>query len=276
MIELIIITLIWLIFASIEDLKTREVSDWLSYSLIIIALFFNLYETIIKKDFSFILGSLFGGLIFFLIGNLMYYTRQWGGGDVKLLTGLGTLFYVYPKELLNYFSPNLEFPFLMIILINIIIFGSLYSLIYIFYLALRNKEKINFKINKLILIISIVIASSSFFINDLMLKLLILFLSLIILVYPHLKQFISVVENNLMIKKISLDKLTEGEWVIEDIYHKNKLIYNKNNPGITNQEITLLKKLKIKYVTIKMGMPFIPSFLIAFVISLIFGNLLRI
>ena len=77
-----------------------------------------------------------------------------------------------------------------------------------------------------------------------------------------------------MTKRISLDKLTEGDWVIKDIYYKGKLIYNKNNPGVTNLDIKLFEKIKLKKVWIKEGIPFIPSFLVALIISLIFGNLL--
>ena len=79
-----------------------------------------------------------------------------------------------------------------------------------------------------------------------------------------------------MIKRILINKLTEGDWIIENIYYKKRLLYNKNNPGITNDEIKLLKKYSIKTVIIKEGLPFIPSFLIALIISLIFGNLLVI
>ena len=100
MIDLFIISiaLVWLIFASLQDIKTREVPDWISYSLIIIALAFYSIKSIVMKDFSFIIQSLFGSIFLFLLGNLMYYTRQWGGGDVKLLAALGALFPIYPKE----------------------------------------------------------------------------------------------------------------------------------------------------------------------------------
>ena len=273
---IVIISLIWLSFASLNDLKTREVPDWISYSLIITALAFYLIKSIVIKDFSFILQSLFALLTLFLLGNLMYYARQWGGGDVKLLAALGALFPIYPKELLNYFNPNLDLPFLVILILNIIIFGALYSLIYSIYLIIKNKIKISFKINKIYFIASVLILLLTFLFENLIIKLAFLILALLILIYPYVKEFVSLIENKLMIKRISINKLTEGDWVIENIYYKRKLLYNKNNPGITNQEMILLKKFKIKNVLIKEGLPFIPSFLIALVVSLIFGNLLKI
>lgn len=277
-IVLAVIALIWLGYASIYDFKTKEVPDWISYSLIIIGLAFYLIKSIVLKDLVFITQSLFGLLVLFLIGNLMYYTRQWGGGDVKLLGALGALFPIYPKELLNYFNPNLDLPFLLILILNLIIFGALYSLIYSFYLVIKNKGKIkfNFKINKIFLIIAVLFVLIGLLLNDLEIRLLTLFLALLILIYPCIKNYISLVEKQIMIKKINVNKLTEGDWIIEDIYHKGKLIYNKNNPGISNNEIKLLKRCKIKNVLVKEGLPFIPSFLLALVISLIVGNLLRI
>jgi hypothetical protein len=273
---LVIISIVWFSFASIQDLKTREVSDWLSYSLIIIGLIFYLFKSIIFKDIIFILQSLVISLSLFLAGSLMYYLRQWGGGDVKLLAALGALFPLYPEELLRYFNPNLDLPFALILVLNIIIFGSLQSLIYNFYLVKKNNFKVDFKLNKIYLLISLFLILITFFLDDFLMKILLLIMSLMIFIYPNFKSLIFSIENKLMIKKIPIDKLTEGDWVIKDIYYKNKLLYNKNNPGISISQIKLLKKFKIKDVIIKEGMPFIPSFLIALIVSLIFGNLLKI
>lgn len=273
---LVIISLIWLIFASLEDIKTREVPDWISYSLIAIALAFYLTKSIVLNDISFIIQPLFGLGVFFFLGNLMYYMRQWGGGDVKLFSGLGALFPLYPGELLNYFDPNLQFPFLLILIINIIVFGALYSLIYGFYLIIKNKNRIkfNFKINKLYAVLALILSLTTLLLQDLILRILMLLLAFLILVYPYIKNFIHIIEHKIMTKRISLDKLTEGDWVIENIYHKGKLVYNKSDPGVTNLDIKLFKKIKLKNVLIKEGIPFIPSFLFALIISLIFGNLL--
>ncbi|MEK6906953.1 MAG: A24 family peptidase [Nanoarchaeota archaeon] len=275
---LVVISLIWLFFASYTDFKIREVPDWISYSLIIIGIAFYLIKSLIFNNFIFIIQSLFSLLILYLIGSLMYYLRQWGGGDVKLLSAIGALFPVYPEELLKYFNPNLNLSFILILILNIIIFGVLYSIIYSFYLVIKNKNKIkfNFKVKKIYLISSILFLILTFLIKDLILKLLILLLALLILIYPYIKNFVSLIEKNIMIKRIPLNKLTEGDWVIENIYYKRKLIYNKNNPGVTNSDIKLFEKVNVKNLLIKEGLPFIPSFLIALLISLILGNLLRI
>lgn len=76
-----------------------------------------------------------------------------------------------------------------------------------------------------------------------------------------------------MKKRIPASELTEGDWILENIYYKEKLIYNKNNPGVSNNEIKLFHKYRIKNVLIKEGLPFIPSFLLSLIFSFIFGSL---
>src|SRR3989344_7017584 len=137
-ISFIVITLAWLIFASITDLKTREVPDWLNYSLIAIGLGGRGIYSIIQKDSSYIFYGVIGLLIFFVFSNVMYFTKQWGGGDAKLLMGLGAMFGNY--EGINLFNPILNMPFLAILVLNILLAGAIYGIFYIIYLAIKNKE----------------------------------------------------------------------------------------------------------------------------------------
>jgi len=278
---LAIIALLWLVFASISDIKTREVPDWLSYSLIIIGFGNALFKSILLSNISFLFYSLFAFGLFFLISALMYYTKQWGGGDVKLLIGLVTLFPVYPEQLLNYFNPNLDIPFILILVINLILFGSLYSITYGIYLIKKNKinfifELKKYKIKKIYLFSPLIILILALLINEVILRLLLLSLGIIIILTPFLLIYVRIIEDKCMLKKIKINKLTEGDWITENIYSKSKLIYNKNSPGVTKSQIILIKKLNVKSLIVKEGIPFIPSFLIAFVITILFGNLFRI
>jgi len=275
---LFILALIWLIFASVSDIKTHEVPDWLSYSLIIIGFGNALIKSLILKDISFLFYSFIAFSLFFLIALLLYYTKQWGGGDVKLLIGMVTLFPIYPETLIRYFNPNLNLPFILILILNLILFGAIYSLFYGAYLLIKNKinlvkELKNYKINKIYFIVPLLILIISMVIQDISLRLLILSLSFMILIAPLLLIYIRIVENKCMLKKFPISKLTEGDWITKNIYYKGRLIYNKNSPGITNAQILLLKKTKLKNVIIKEGIPFVPAFLISFIITILFGNL---
>src|SRR3989338_6160809 len=275
---LIIITVIWLTFASISDLKTREVPDWISFSLIIIAVAFLLIQVISERSLKLLINPLIFGITFTIIAYTMYYTKQWGGGDTKLLIPLGIIFSSYPEQLLKYFNPVINLPFPVIIIINLLITGSASSLIYSFYLAVKNKKEFlkeykkhqlkKTKIASLVLTIVLIVSSTYFQYPK---NILLMLLSLIILITPFLVSFIKSVEKSCMIKNVPVDRLTEGDWLAEDIYSNKKLIISKNNLGFTKTQIEKIKKVR-KEVLVKAGMPFVPSFLIAVLISLIFGN----
>ena len=78
---LIIIALFYVFIAMLFDIKTKEVPDWLSYSLIIISLGIEGIYSLFTKNYWIIIYGLIGASICFLFGCLMYYTKQWGGGD---------------------------------------------------------------------------------------------------------------------------------------------------------------------------------------------------
>ncbi|MBI2107439.1 prepilin peptidase [Candidatus Woesearchaeota archaeon] len=276
---LIIITIVWLIFASISDLKTREVPDWISFSLTIIAIAFLITQSISENNYRLLISPLIFGVIFTIIAFAMYYTKQWGGGDTKLLIPLGIIFATYPEKLLNYLNPNLNIQFSIIVLINIFVVGTIYSLLFSFYLAIKNKnnflkeyKKNEFKKEKIIaIILAIVLAVIAIYLSYPK-NILSLLLSLIILITPYLLAFVKSVEKSCMLEKISVRKLTEGDWIAENIYNNKKLVIGRNSLGITKEQINIIKKIR-KEVLVKNGLPFIPSFLMAVIISLILGNI---
>src|SRR3989344_5842784 len=200
---LVIVGLIWLIFATVSDIKKREIPDWLNYSLIAIGLGSRLIYSFIMKDFSFILYGLLGFAVFFVFANLMYYTKQWGGGDCKLLMGLGAMFGSYVPVF-------------------------------------------NFVIMLLVLLLFCIILLS----------------------------LLKVVEDVSLYKIIDLDKLVEGDWLAADVVKNNKIICKVRNIGLIKDDISKLKKSKIKKVLVKEGIPFVPGFLIGFLLSVIFGDVL--
>ncbi|MFH1209188.1 MAG: A24 family peptidase [archaeon] len=273
---IVIIILLYLIFASISDIKTREVPDYLSYSLVIIVSVLKVLDAVTKKDIRILLYSFIGFAVFYGLSLLMYYSRQWGGGDAKLLISLGIAFPTYPEFLLKFLNPNLNSPFLLIITINLLILGSIYSFIYIFFIILKNRKRlkeIKIKINRYLLIIPLLFIVVSLFIPS-PLKLISLFIAFLSLIYPYLLGLIKDIERICMLQTIPLSKLTEGDWIPKSIYYKNKLIYNRNSPGITKKQIALLKKHKFKKITVKYGIPFVPSFLFTIIFSLLLGNLI--
>ncbi len=267
-----------LIIASITDIKTREVPDWLNYGLIIFGLGSRLIYSVALADFSFLLYGLAGFFVFFIIANLMFYSAQWGGGDSKLLMGLGAVIG------LNF--NFMEMPFLVIFWINIIIIGSVYGLLWSIALAFKNKNRFSAdfmarikksaKTRRFLLIISLAILLSAFFADMPMIRFFLVILVFSSILIYYISIFVKSVEKTCLLKYIEPEKLTEGDWIAKNIIIEKKRICGPKDLGIEKKQIKQLINLKrkgmIKKVLIKEGIPFVPSFLMAFIITLWFGN----
>tara|TARA_Y100000310_G_scaffold218438_1_gene219732 strand:- start:8198 stop:9043 length:846 start_codon:yes stop_codon:yes gene_type:complete len=271
---LIAIGLFGLLIASLFDIKTREVPDWISYSLILSGLSLRLLYSLNTYIWSFLLVGVIGFLAMFLIGDLMYYTKQWGGGDTKILMGLGAL---YGTILGQKF-------FLLSLLVNILIVGAFYGLIWSIILAIINRKKFMEKLKKsidkkkrfntLLLISILIIVLDILFIKNYVIKAIIAIIFSLIILYYYLSIIVKAVEDSSLYKIVPVSKLTEGDWVSKNIRLRHRLIYRKDSLGIDKKQINLLKKSKIKRVEIKEGIPFIPSIFLATLATLLFGNLM--
>ena len=127
--------LIWIIFATIEDLRTREISNWLNFSLIIFALGFRFFYSLFEAgDFSLFYQGLIGYGIFFVLGNLLYYSRMFAGGDAKLMISLGAILPIFPD-----FISNLKLFFIFFMLFLVV--GAIYGLFRSITIGLKNFDK---------------------------------------------------------------------------------------------------------------------------------------
>ena len=221
---LIPIALIWLTFASISDLKSKEIPDWLNFSLIIIALAIKSIEAILARNVFILLYAIAALVIFFLLANLMYYTKQWGGGDAKLIIGLGIIFTQYPTEFLNYFNPKLTIPFAITFVVNILFIGAVYGIIWSVSLAIKNYKKIKFNKDifkrpmRIILPLVLLFFLSSFLLPQI--KYLFGVATIFFLVVYLILIFTNAVEQSIMIKSMALSKLREGDWLYKPVYYK--------------------------------------------------------
>lgn len=267
---LVILAFLGLSIASIADIKTREIPNWLNFSMIAIALAIRLMYSTLTTEWRYVLYGLLGFISMFLIGNLMYYTKQWGGGDSKLLFALGAIFATKP-----YFIKESPIPFLAVIFLSIIVIGFFYSFIYSLILAFKNKTKFIKEIKDLIheyrkirflsTTLAVLIAISSLFVQF-YLKPLILSLAAIIIFSVYWIIFAKAVESACLTKFIPISKLTEGEWIVDEKIRKK---FKISKLGIEKYQIEQLKKAKIKEILIKEGIPFAPSFLIALILIIL-------
>ena len=99
MIEYIVLFIILFVFviASLEDIKKREVYDYINFSLAFIILIIGVFDSINIGSINPIKYVGFGFLIGYLIGAFMFYAGVWGGGDTKFLLGFGASSYYLMK-----------------------------------------------------------------------------------------------------------------------------------------------------------------------------------
>ena len=269
--------LLALIIACITDIRTREVPDWLNYSLTSFALGSALIMSLFHGYPHIFLNALLCLGVGLVIGLLMFYTGQWGGGDSKLIIGLSALIGVGASE----FAGGL--PLLLIFMINILFVGAVYGIVFSIAKAAANlkvfkkafEERLRTKQMIIIRILFLVLglASLGFFLAVKSYEATVLFLFLVmVFLLVYLWNFISVVEKKTMIKKMRVNDLTEGDWVVRPVKKKNKIILEPSKTGVTKKQIQALKRHRIRSVAVKVGLPFVPSFLIAYVLTLMFGN----
>jgi len=258
MLELsLIIAFLVLLVASITDIKKREVPDWLSFSFIAVAFIIAVSKSVIYSDFSFILKSLLGFAVFFIIASLFYFGKLFAGADAKLLIGMGAL-------------SGIDFSFLA----NLLIIGGFYGLIYAAVLASLNFKKTKHEIKKIkIPLLPFFIIFIFSLITAILFKSIIFYFTAFLAVFsPLLYAFAFAVEKAALIRLVKPEKITEGDWLANDITIKGKTI-KATFEGLSKSDIKLIRKAK-KPVIIKYGLPFVPIFLIAFLAEIIFGNLL--
>lgn len=279
---LVVVLLIYLVIASISDLKKLEVPDWLNYSLILLGLSYNTFISISVSSFIPIIESIVGFATCYALSSLLYYSGQWGGGDAKFFTGIGALYGI---------PVSLSFPFLNLLgrshngfsilpfMVLSMIAGGIFGIIYIAIKAIHKRkeflkeykfqsEKIR-KYKLILLITSLFLMFSSLLIKEPHLKISIITLG----IFPYLSillyAFVKSAEKSVMTKDIEIKHLTEGDWITQDIIVDGNLICKKKKVGLELDDLEKLKSLyskgKIKKVTIKNGFPFIPSFLIGYI-----------
>jgi Flp pilus assembly protein protease CpaA len=265
---LLILAGIWLVIASYCDIKKREVPNWLNFSLIAFALAYRAFYSAISQDLVFFVYGLAGFMVFFILAYAFYYGRIFAGGDAKLLMGLGA---ILPFS--NNIASNLLVFGLFVFLL--LLAGSVYGLLYSFFLVIKNPGKFvkefnkEFNSGKKLVLIGLIFAILSLIFVFYIREAIFAVLPLIILIFPFLFIYGKAVENSCMIVEMPGNKATVGDWIYEPVKVRGKII-KPYWEGLSEEEVKLLRK--VKKIKIKQGIPFVPSFLIAFILLLLFGD----
>ncbi len=261
---LIILGIVWVSFAMFEDLKKREIANWLNLSLIIFALgfrfFYGLFYGLDNGDgFMFLYQGLIGFAAFFILGNLFYYGRIFAGGDANLMIALGA---VLPFSLNVFENLNIGISFLLLFLL----WGAIYGIIWSIYLGVKNRKKFKkeffkrVRASKKLLYISvsfgIVFLALSF------LEITFIALALFVFILPYFYFLAKSIDETSMVKEVKPGKLTEGDWLYQDIKFGKKTV-KASWDGLSKKEISLLKKRGRK-VLVRYGIPYAPVFFLSF------------
>lgn len=273
-----------LAIASYTDIKKREVPDWLNYGLVAFGLGANLLLSVVLWTWTHIAYSIAGMLAFFAVAYAMFYTGQWGGGDSKMLIGLGAVFGL-PFHLTSpYINAN---SFIISLWLNLLLAGTIYALLWSIAVAFKNRKKFskelkselnkNTKKRRAAVLAAAAALAASMAANSFLVKMLLAAISLLLILAAYLSTFSRAVEKAGMLKLASPAILTEGDWIAKKIVVGREVIAGPKDLGVSKKQIRQLKRLyargKIRKVLIKTGIPFVPSFLAALILTIAYGNL---
>lgn len=279
-----VIIISFLVAATISDLKKREVPNWVNYGLVVVGLGLGLLQSAVAADWRFIAFSVAGAAAALALASLMFYTGQWGGGDSKLLVGMGAALGLPFSGAVPFLGVN---NLLVSFLFNLVAVSLGYAVVLIALLAFRNRAKFVVELKKQLqsyaklrrfvlasAVVGIIIIAAA---NDFLARLSVVIILAAMFFGLHLSIMAKAVEKACMLRKVSPLKLTEGDWIATDVIVAGKRICGPKDLGVEQRQIrqlvVLYKKKKIRYVTIKEGIPFAPTFLIAYVVTVLFGNI---
>ncbi|MDP2673179.1 MAG: prepilin peptidase [Nanoarchaeota archaeon] len=259
---LIALALVWIVFATVQDLKNREVANWLNFSLIIFVLGFRFFYSLFSENgFNFFYQGLIGLGIFFVIGNVLYYGRMFAGGDAKLMIALGAVLPLSERFYVNY---KIFIWFLLIFLFSGAVYGSVISVV----MALKNfksfKREFSKQIKKnkkyvlVLLFFGLVFMIFGFFENLFFLT------GAFVFIFPYIFLFARAVDNSCLVKTISTKKLREGDWLYGNVKIGRNVVKAKWE-GLSREDIKRIQR-KYRKIKIRQGVPFVPVFLISFLV----------
>jgi len=283
-IELVILTsLIFLSAASIVDLRTGEIPEKISlgYGAAILAL--AAVAAVSNREPAYFLEPLVLGFIYFCVGYLIYRLGQWGGGDVKVLGGVGLALGLLNR--IGFSWENTSFlPYTVTYFVDIAFVSMPYVLVYSFYLTAK-KPAVAPRFLKSLSNPLIVVALLLSFLPSIVLSqagldetaLVFVFVPAFFLVSLYLKA----VEYVALKKTINVSELRLWDVLAEDLTVDGKRIVGRGNiNGIDEKQLEEIRRLAREgeigdKIGIRWGIRFAPILLFSFILSLRYGNLLE-
>lgn len=269
----ITITILFCILAVIFDVKEGIVPDLLTENLLVFGIISNIFLAIFSSNVKYILASIISVVITYTITYLMWQLNIWGGGDVKLFTGIASVIpFGFNLEFMNIFPELSIYPFSFSVVINSILVSFPFLVVFVVYLIFKNKvfernsdlllNVFNFEIlkylvestlNRWVLVKDIkegAIINEYYFNND------------------YICDLINEIDGNLKIYKSDDDEFR--------FYFKSQ-----SAGGITEKEMHLLKIMSAQgfisdKLSVKIAFPFTPAILLGLMIAVSYGDIIML
>jgi Flp pilus assembly protein protease CpaA len=259
--------------SSYFDMKTGEIPDKFTVGLVAVALAMRAAFSLFLGDFNYLIDGALAGAVFFGFGALLFYTGAWGGGDAKLVAGIGAALGA------GMFAPTMVsamplFPPVLGFFIAMSIVAIPYSIAYALVLSIKAPRVFSLTKERIVknwLVFAMAAAGSLALVILLKPWTPMLAASLMSpLVFYLLIAFTRSVEEVAMQKEVSVKDLRVGDMVVEDIIINGKRVARKRDmDGLTKEALEKIQKAKNgpKKVRIKWGIKFAPAFPLALAIS---------
>lgn len=250
------------IIASIQDVRRREVDNWLNLVSFISGFSWVMFNAVFTSNASLIFVFAFVLTIVTIVSFIFYYANMYGGGDIKLLFAM-TGFFIVPSFFDSLINVGIFIGLMFVV-------GSLYGLIYSVGLVFANYNKIKKDVSKsfnkiyfkILFVCGFIVLLCGFF------DVIFIFLGIIFFVFPILIVFAILIEKKIMIKVVNAKDLKEGDVLVADIGVGGKTICSSWG-GLEISEVKMLKKLTRK-IKIKDGLPYVPGMFLSFLIYVFF------
>ena len=268
------ITVLFCIMAAIFDVKDGIIPNWLTRFLLIFGFVSNLILSLFSSNIKYILASIISVVITYFITYMMWQLNIWGGGDVKLFTGISSVIpFGTNVDFLDIFPQLSIYPFSFSVVLNSILVSFPFLIVFVTYLIFKNNI---FKENKDFLFNLLNINSLKFLIESTLNKMIpvreVCEGAIVNEYYfnnEHICDLINEIGSNLKVYKNESDSYFK-------YYFKSQ-----SAGGITEKEMYLLKIMNAQgfisdEISVKISFPFAPAILFGLMVAVIYGDIIML
>lgn len=272
-------TFLFLAFASYFDLRDGEIPDKLNFAFAALMIAFSALTFTQGFDVA-LLRVIPVGLAYFLFGYVLYRLGQWGGGDVKIIAGVGL-----SLALLNYIGfhwRNVELmPYSLAFFVNMGLASIPYIIAYSIFLTISRpsvfaKFSQTIRTKKFIAAFLLLLApSAAAYVKGSAL------LSIVFIAPPFyllLSVYLKSVEHEALQKSVKVSELKAGDVLANDLIVDGVRIESKRSiEGMSEEKAEEIKKLAEggripPEIRVKWGVKFVPIIALAYALTLCVGN----